>query len=170
MVEPVIASDGHTYERAQIQQWFDLHNTTSPKTREILTSLVLTPNLSLKTQIMEWKEEQLQGKADRTKLNALNGRLVDVGSSEEALTLVQEISEHIEQSKFCLLAASGVERVKTVLLGFKLLNKELTGMLVVLTDQCQSKIQNMQETHRVMSKKCVGLELAKTNVDKKRVV
>ena len=32
MVEPVVASDGHTYERAQIQQWFDLHNTTSPKT------------------------------------------------------------------------------------------------------------------------------------------
>jgi hypothetical protein len=32
MVEPVVVSDGHTYERAQIQQWFDLHNTTSPKT------------------------------------------------------------------------------------------------------------------------------------------
>ena len=53
MVEPVMASDGHTYERAQIQQWFDLHNTTSPKTGETLTSLVLTPNLSLKTQILE---------------------------------------------------------------------------------------------------------------------
>ena len=29
MVDPVVASDGHTYEREQ--QWFDLHNTTSQK-------------------------------------------------------------------------------------------------------------------------------------------
>ena len=49
--------------------------------------------------------------------------------------------------------------------GFKLLNDELTGILAVLVDQCKNKIQNMQEDHRSVSKKCVGLELAKVNVN-----
>ena len=75
MVEPVMASDGHTYERAQIQQWFDLHNTTSPKTGETLTSLVLTANLGLKTQILEWVTEQTQGTADKTKLSLVQARV-----------------------------------------------------------------------------------------------
>jgi hypothetical protein len=120
MVEPVMASDGHTYERAQIQQWFDLHNTTSPKTGETLTSLVLTPNLSLKTQIMERKEKQMQGTADKIKLGVLQARIFTTKTSSEALTIIQEISElNIETSKFCLIylmAASGVERLKIFLL------------------------------------------------------
>ena len=65
MSDAVFASDGHTYEREQIQQWFYLHNTTSPKTRETLTSLVLTSNLRLETLIMEWKEKQMQGTVDK---------------------------------------------------------------------------------------------------------
>ena len=103
MVEPVFASDGHTYEREQIQQWFDLHNTTSPKTGESLTSLVLTSNIGLKTQIMEWKEKQMQGTADKLKLDALKARIFSVDDSVEALTIIQEISELIETSKFCLI-------------------------------------------------------------------
>ena len=89
MVEPVMASDGHTYERAQIQQWFDLHNTMSPKTGETLTSLVLTANLGLKTQILEWVHEQTQGTADRTKLGVLRARIVMANTSTEALTIIQ---------------------------------------------------------------------------------
>ena len=103
MVEPVFASDGHTYEREQIQQWFDLHNTTSPKTGETLTSLVLTSNIGLKTQIMEWKEKQMQGTADKLKLDALKACIFSVDDSVEALTIIQEISELIETSKFCLI-------------------------------------------------------------------
>ena len=76
----------------------------------------------MKTQIIEWKEKQLQGKADQAHLTTLNGRLVNVGSSEEALTLVQEISEHIQKSKFCMMAASGVERLKGLLDFSKLMN------------------------------------------------
>jgi hypothetical protein len=103
MVEPVFASDGHTYEHEQIQQWFDLHNTTSPKTGETLTSLVLTSNLGLKTQIMERKEKQMQGTADKTKLGVLQARIFTTKTSSEALTIIQEISELIETSKFCLI-------------------------------------------------------------------
>tara|TARA_Y100000590_G_scaffold435894_1_gene555875 strand:- start:626 stop:1696 length:1071 start_codon:yes stop_codon:yes gene_type:complete len=52
MEEPVIAMDGHTYDRASIELWFQNHN-TSPMTREII-STNLIPNFNLKSQIDEW--------------------------------------------------------------------------------------------------------------------
>ncbi len=42
MVEPVIAADGHTYEKAAIKAWL-LDNTTSPVTREDLAHMRLIP-------------------------------------------------------------------------------------------------------------------------------
>ena len=42
-LDPVIASDGHTYERADIMEWMK-HNTTSPMTREPLEP-ALVPNI-----------------------------------------------------------------------------------------------------------------------------
>jgi hypothetical protein len=168
MLDPVVASDGHTYEREQIQQWFNLHNTTSPKTRETLTSLVLTSNLGLKTLITEWKEAHMQGKADTQKIGALKIRVFGVSTSADALVIIQEMSELIETSKFCLMAASDVERLTRILTGEKLITPALTGILAVLTDQCKNKIQTMQENHRSVSTKCVGLELAKVNVNEKQ--
>jgi hypothetical protein len=46
-VDPVIASDGHTYERAAIQAWIR-KNRTSPLTRERLTN-ELRPNFTVKS-------------------------------------------------------------------------------------------------------------------------
>ena len=116
-----------------------------------LPTLVLTPNLALKTQIQEWVTEQTQGTADKTKLSLFQARIVMAKSSAEALTIIQEISEHIETSKFCLLAVSDVERLKRILTGEKLISPALTALLTVLADQCQSKIQSMQEEHRSVS-------------------
>ena len=50
-LDPVIASDGHTYERAGIMEWMK-HNTTSPLTREALTP-ALTPNPEILEQVIE---------------------------------------------------------------------------------------------------------------------
>ena len=66
------------------------------------------------------------------------------------------------------MAAGDVERLKRILTGEKLISPALTALLAVLADQCQSKIQNMQEHHRAVSIKCVGLELAKVNVNEKQ--
>ena len=46
MLDPVVASDGHTYERSSIETWFDGGHTRSPKTNNPLPTLVLTPNLA----------------------------------------------------------------------------------------------------------------------------
>jgi hypothetical protein len=55
MNDPVICSDGHTYERGEIIKWLKTNN-TSPKTNIKLKNKKLTPNLSLKMLIDDWKE------------------------------------------------------------------------------------------------------------------
>jgi len=56
MVDPVIAADGHTYDRAQIEKWFRQQTesgkkATSPQTREPLSDQRLVSNVALKRTI-----------------------------------------------------------------------------------------------------------------------
>lgn len=50
--EPMICSDGNTYEYHAIQQWFDYGHTTSPMTGLPLLNRTLVPNRIVK-QIVE---------------------------------------------------------------------------------------------------------------------
>jgi len=59
MEDPVIASDGITYNRREIEEWFKKHD-TSPKTGEILKSKGLIPNISIRNAIEEWKKSNSQ--------------------------------------------------------------------------------------------------------------
>eukprot|EP00759_Apiculatamorpha_spiralis_P003175 PhF_6_TR11536/c0_g1_i1/m.18517 len=54
MTDPVMATDNHTYERSQIEEWFR-HNNTSPLTREIITDFTLRPNFVLRKMIEGWR-------------------------------------------------------------------------------------------------------------------
>ena len=58
MVEPVVASDGHSYERDAIERVMGKGNGLSPLTREPLTGLF--PNLNLRKRIRDYDEEVLQ--------------------------------------------------------------------------------------------------------------
>ena len=61
--DPVIAADGHTYERSGIAEWLTNH-TTSPVTRAVLKNQELTPNHQLKSQIEQCgrsRKESLRG-------------------------------------------------------------------------------------------------------------
>ena len=58
MYDPVIACDGHTYERSAIQQWM-LKRQTSPISGAEMTSQHLMPNLafrSISLQIFEGQQ------------------------------------------------------------------------------------------------------------------
>jgi hypothetical protein len=56
MDDPVVAADGHTYNRAQIELWLTQHD-TSPLTSEPLEHKILTPNIAMRKQINAWREE-----------------------------------------------------------------------------------------------------------------
>jgi sacsin len=52
MVDPVIATDGHTYERKAIEEWFGKGKRTSPMTGLQLDNINLIPNIALR-QVIE---------------------------------------------------------------------------------------------------------------------
>jgi lipoprotein NlpI len=58
MRDPVVCSDGHTYERSNIEEWLERH-TTSPSTGENLEFMHLVPNRALQKVIQEWEREML---------------------------------------------------------------------------------------------------------------
>lgn len=53
MIDPVMASDGHTYEREAIEQWLQTHD-TSPKTNEKLEDKKLNSNHYVRSDILEF--------------------------------------------------------------------------------------------------------------------
>ena len=62
MREPVMAADGHTYERTEILKWIQRKgaSATSPKTNQILEDTRLTPNHALKASIDEAIEKAMR--------------------------------------------------------------------------------------------------------------
>jgi len=55
MNDPVMAADGHTYERTAIGRWLKT-NTTSPKSGDELESKALLPNYMARSLIREWQD------------------------------------------------------------------------------------------------------------------
>ena len=51
MSDPVVATDGHTYERRAIEQWFSQGRLTSPVTNLRLNTTTLVPNHALRGAI-----------------------------------------------------------------------------------------------------------------------
>ena len=55
MKEPVIAADGHTYEKAAILDWLDRH-TFSPVTGDFLIHTRVVPNVLVKNLINDTQQ------------------------------------------------------------------------------------------------------------------
>ncbi len=68
MKDPVLGSDGQTYEREAIVQWLQ-SNPNSPLTRQPMRADTLRPNYSLKASIDRWNKKPTtkssKGKADK---------------------------------------------------------------------------------------------------------
>ena len=56
MIDPVVASDGHTYERESIEQWMTTHD-ASPTTSQPLEHKMLIPNHLVRKQVVSWCEQ-----------------------------------------------------------------------------------------------------------------
>ena len=59
MHDPVVLSDGHSYNRPHIVCWLAT-NFTSPMTGRILVDRKLSPNLNLRNAIREWLETRAE--------------------------------------------------------------------------------------------------------------
>ena len=58
MNDPVVAADGYTYERSEIEKWFRKGNNTSPMTNEILEFNNLLSNKKVKILINKYNESK----------------------------------------------------------------------------------------------------------------
>jgi hypothetical protein len=88
MSDPVICTDGHSYDRSSITRWLAEHN-TSPATGMVLESNLLIPNIALRNAIEEW--EDLRFKARSSRVVPTANRTEDLvvrseASAEEAWT------------------------------------------------------------------------------------
>ena len=57
--DPVIAADGHSYDRASIQEWLRTSK-LSPKTGLELESCNLIPNIALKSLVQEFLQDKMK--------------------------------------------------------------------------------------------------------------
>jgi hypothetical protein len=73
MRDPVVAADGHTYERANIHTWFLEGHTTSPVSGEMMRSIVLYPNHHVRSTILEAERERDHELSSRARVEAEAG-------------------------------------------------------------------------------------------------
>lgn len=57
MVDPVLCSDGHAYERVQIERWLQEHNTSPLTNAKLENAEMLLPNHALRKLIEQWDEK-----------------------------------------------------------------------------------------------------------------
>lgn len=90
IVEPVIAADGHTYEKSAILQWFSSGRSTSPKTNLPLANTSLRPNLELKERLSKLLECDLSHFLEYFIFEVVFRGIVDLGL-ELSLELIQSL-------------------------------------------------------------------------------
>jgi GTP-binding protein EngB required for normal cell division len=81
MTDPVIAKDGHTYERNNIVVWFR-ERLSSPLTNQNLTSAELTPNHTLKKVIADFLEAQKKRDESLAKVTSMERETAAMLSAE----------------------------------------------------------------------------------------
>ena len=163
MVDPVIAKDGHSYDRMAIQQWFDAGHNTSPKQNNVI-SMELTPNHGLKTQIQEWVEENTGLNGLGKQLKSLHGPLVTASTPKEALDAIVVISELVTRSKLvniCILGPNGVQKMRLLIGTSGNLSGEVTNALDTLEQHCIADVSELHEKHTTILQKRSTLQKAK---------
>lgn len=84
MTDPVIGSDGHTYERSAIIRALQ-SNPKSPITRESMNIISLKPNFALKAALERWKKEQVKTKEKEKEKEKGKGK--SKGKKEEPIVV-----------------------------------------------------------------------------------
>ena len=104
MQDPVICSDGMTFERDAIMQWFAGGHKTSPITNLELEHTNLVPNRALRSAIEEWtgaNESREKAAAD-----ALAAAEAEKNAEELAKKNAEELAKHLAEEKVRAKAAA----------------------------------------------------------------
>ena len=108
MVDPVIAADGKSYERASIEAYWKQQGGTpiSPVTREVLPTSNLVPNINLRSICHEYRQRHARSKAAATSTEQLTlSALHAAHLRTKALQMAPLITRAVHQA--CEAAAAG---------------------------------------------------------------
>jgi len=88
MKDPVVAADGHSYEKSAIEEWVNLstRDPLSPMTGSPLIHTMLTPNYTLRSQINEFLEKKSNTQQQNTKQNVEEKNINDKNIMEQIET------------------------------------------------------------------------------------
>lgn len=120
MHDPVVLSDGHTYERQHIERWLAANN-TSPVTRRELSKVDMYPNHALRNAIQEYSEEVF-GVHRRAIRRSIRSRRGTSDFSTDA-PLMRTVDALIQ----CSLLVNGDHSVEYILRQIMLEAKKLVG-------------------------------------------
>ena len=147
MVDPVIAEDGNSYEREEIERWFREHH-WSPLTNQPIGT-TLTENIYLRKLIQDWQRAK---QAHESSAGALAGRLCNASTKEKALDYIGRISELIETS-------DAVDEVmlsictKVTVFDDTILADGVQDALTTLVAQCEMKMVQQRQEQREAAEK-----------------
>ena len=166
MVNPVLASDGFTYEKLAIQKWLGNGNSTSPMTRKVMNT-TLTPNQAMKTRIQEWIEENTGLNGLQKQLKSLQGPLLMASTPKEALDAIKVIGELVTRSKLsniCILGPKGVEKMRRHIEMEGNLSDKVMNALFTLEQQCIANVFELREKYATILQQHINLRKAKEMV------
>ena len=109
MTDPVIAADGHSYERAEIEKWFATGKQTSPMTNSAIASQTLVSNHGLKSQIKEW-----QGRSNAQRVADLIATVVLTDDAKEVERQLGSLAQFVAHSK-AVVQPQALEKLKAML-------------------------------------------------------
>jgi len=139
MVDPVIAEDGNSYEREEIERWFRERHRSPLTNQPIGTTLI--ENIYLRKLIQDWQRAK---QAHESSAGALAGRLCNASTKEKALDYIGRISELIETS-------DAVDEVmlsictKVTVFDDTILADGVQDALTTLIAQCEMKMVQQRE-------------------------
>ncbi|GKU85957.1 hypothetical protein SLEP1_g552 [Rubroshorea leprosula] len=97
MRDPVILASGQTFDRSFIQKWLKSGNRTCPKTQQVLSHTILTPNYLVREMISQWCKGQGVELPDL--VNSSNEEGVTEAERDCFLSLLEKMSASISEQK-----------------------------------------------------------------------
>lgn len=140
MVNPVITSNGHTYERSYIEEWFKAH-TTDPLSNENITKK-LVPNLSLKEAIEAFKKRNDVDTAPSVQYDEMYARFVqlELNLQSKAVRL-----DHIEDEITALKAGMAAIESRIVQSIPEDIVEQLTSLARSVNEADRAKVEELSQ-------------------------
>ncbi|CAI9776591.1 unnamed protein product [Fraxinus pennsylvanica] len=138
MRDPVIVATGQTYDRSFIQKWLKSGNRTCPRTQQVLSHTILTPNHLIKEMILQWCKNHGIRLPDSAQYSDEDGLTGD--DRDQFLSLLEKMSSTLSDQKE---AAREMRLLTKRMPSFRaLFGESCSAIPQLLSPLSQSKSQN----------------------------